>query len=83
MSVGKLNIACRVDAMLYPVKMYFPLQGRVYYLDDMSESDAAAYKDLIQGALRLTEGWQQGRARTSSGIVIPGAGAPHMPGRRG
>lgn len=81
--VAKLNVGYRVDAMLQPAKVYFSLQGvQLYYLDDLSESDAAVYKDLIQGAVRMADSWMQQRVRSSSGIIIPPPAVPPM-GRRG
>ncbi len=83
MQVAKMNVAYRIDGMLQNSKMYFSLLGaHLYYLDDLSQSDAAAYKDLIRGASNMGDSWMTQRTRQSSGLIIPPASVPPM-GRRG
>lgn len=85
MQVGKMNLVYPLDATLFPVKGDMSLQGAfVYWCDDLTESDAPEYKDLIQGALRMASGWHQERVKNNTGVevatAIPrGAPLPGMP----
>lgn len=81
MSIGKMNLVYRMDAMLSPMPISFALHGSViYWLDDLTKADADSYKELIQNATKMANGWREERLRNASGIVgatsIPRATPP-------
>ncbi len=85
-TVGKLNIAYRPDATCYPVPIEFPLQNTLrYWLDDLNQSDASVYKDIIRQAVSCGDGWASQRAENNSGVKLAASmpvGVPQPPGGR-
>ncbi len=69
-SFFKQNLAFRVDAMLETAPVRFATAGTlIYFLDDLNESDATEYQELIRDAVRLGEGWRRDRLAQKSGVV--------------
>lgn len=76
MSFNKQTIAYRVDAMLFKADIAFSLMGStLYFLDDLKEADALAYKDIIQDAVRMGQEMHKQRVEARSGLVVPPPGA--------
>lgn len=84
--IGKMNLAYRIDAAMFPVPVTLSLRGTmIYWLDDLKEPDAAIYKDLIQGAVRMADGWHRERVKSTTGVEVatsiprgvPMPGMPH------
>lgn len=76
MSFSKQTIAYRVDAVLFPVGISFSLMGStLYFLDDLKEADAMAYKDIIQDAVRMGQEMHKQRVEALTNIKVPPPGA--------
>ena len=76
MSLNKQTIAYRVDAMLFKTNISFSLMGAtLYFLDDLKEADALAYKDIIQDAVNMGQEMHKQRVEALSGIKVPSPGA--------
>lgn len=79
LQVSKMNIAYRVDGMLFATRMSLTMQGTlIYWLDDLKETDAKVYKDFIQDALRMADGWHKERVKATTGLEITGQ-MPRVP----
>lgn len=73
-TVGKMNLVYRVDATCYPLDMEFPVQNSlIYWLDDLHQSDAPTYKDLLTNAVKMGEGWAAQRSENRSGVKLASA----------
>ena len=68
--VGKMNLAVRIDASCFPLKINFSLYGTmVYWLEDLNQSDSIAYQDILRGAHDTADGWAKARAQNNSGLA--------------
>lgn len=83
LSFSKQTIACRVDATLFQMPLSLSMFGStVYFLDDLKEGDAMAYKDIIRDAIRVGEDMHKQRVEALTGIktaqasTIPQVGSP-------
>ena len=83
MNVGKVNLAHRLDATLFPVQASLSLMGAlVYSLDKLTDPDAATYKENIRGAVSMADSWYQERVRSKSGVelvTMPKGGLAGLP----
>lgn len=77
MSVSKRPIAMRPDMILSQTPRYISLAGAaVDFLDNLTKSDARAYQEQIQQAVRMSHDWDKQRLASQAGIITPGAGVP-------
>ena len=85
LNFSKQTIACRIDATLFPMPLALSLFGAaLYFLDDLKEGDAMAYKDIIRDAVRLGDDMHKQRVEALTGIkaaqasAIPQVGLPFV-----